>query len=156
MKHMASRIAATMVLAFGCTALAQQPLSPTERQAKDAEEQRIEDQAKAEKAQCQRLEGNAEDVCEAQAKAKEKIAKAVLDAKYDPSPRNQRRAASMKAEGEFEVAKQRCGDRGAAARDKCRMDARERYRQAQSDIERQYPVAAGGPGGAAAGSGVSR
>lgn len=146
------RLAAAIVLAFGGAALAQ-PLPPAERQAKNAEEQRIEDQAKAEKAQCQRLEGNAEDICEAQAKAKEKIAKAELDAKYDPSPRNQRRAASMKAEGEYEVAKQRCGDFGAAARDQCRQEARDRYRKAQSDIERRYPVA---PGGAAAGSGVAR
>jgi hypothetical protein len=139
------KLIVAIALAFSGAALGQpQPLSPAERQAKDTEKQRIEAQAKAEKAQCQRLEGNAEDVCEAQAKAKEKIAKAELDAKYDPSPRNQRRAASMKAEGEYEVAKQRCGDRGAAARDQCRQEARERYQKAQSDIERQYPVAAAG------------
>lgn len=131
-------IPAAVALAFASAALAQTPTTPTyDRQAKEAEEQRIEAQAKSAKARCNQMEGNAEDICEAQAKAEEKVAKAELDAKYDPSPRNQRRASAMKAEGQYEVAKQRCQD--AAERIECRKAARQSYDQALADVDRQFP-----------------
>jgi hypothetical protein len=54
----------------------------SERQARKAEEERIEAQAKADKAKCDPMKGNAKDICQAEAKGKEKVAKAELDAKY--------------------------------------------------------------------------
>lgn len=144
---MKTALYSAILIAFAGTVLAQQPLGSQSRDAKEQEKQRIESQAKTEKAQCNRLDGNAEDVCEAEAKAKEKMAKAELDAKYDPSPRNQRKAAAMRAEGEFEVAKQRCQDLGGTGRAECRKDARARYDEAMAQVDRQYPA----PGPAAAG-----
>lgn len=126
-----SGIALAMVLAFSGSAFAADD-------AKNAEEDRIEAFAKAEKDKCNRLEGNAEDVCEAQAKANEKIAKAELDAKYDPSPRNKRQAAAMRAEGEYEVAKQRCQDLKGDNQTTCRKNAEARFEQAKAEIDRQY------------------
>jgi hypothetical protein len=114
------------------------PTLAADRDAKNAEEDRIETFAKAEKAKCNSLQGNSEDVCEAQAKANEKIAKAELDAKYDPSQRNKREVTALRAEGEFEVAKQRCQDLGAGDQVTCAKSAKARYEQAQAAIERQY------------------
>ena len=62
----------------------------SDRKVKDQEEERIEQQAKADKAKCDAMKDNAKDVCQAEAKAKEKLAKAELDAKHNPSARNSR------------------------------------------------------------------
>ena len=90
-----------------------------DRKAHKAEEERIEQQAKAAKEKCEALQGNAQDVCEKQAEAQEKIAKAELAAKTNPSQRNQRKAAEAKIEGEYEVAKEKCDDQKGEQKDAC-------------------------------------
>src|SRR5690349_9460620 len=59
----------------------------TDRKVKNADEDRIEAEYKADKAKCDGMNGNAKDVCEKEAKGKEKVAKAELDAKANPSER---------------------------------------------------------------------
>ena len=81
-----------------------------DRKVKNAEEDRIEADAKAAKAKCETMKDNAKDVCEKEAKAKEKVAKAELNAKNNPTPSNQRKVAEAKAEGEYDVAKEKCDD----------------------------------------------
>jgi hypothetical protein len=161
-------IAAALALVFGTTAAqaqitkdpgtkAERPTTErkadaTPRKARDAEEEKIEAEAKADKAKCDALKANAKDVCMAEAKAKEKIAKAELDAKKDPSPRNQRKAAEMKAEGEYEVAKEKCDDMKGDEKNACQKQAKAKQDQAKADIKKQYaarkegerPAAAGG------------
>src|SRR5687767_5100916 len=63
----------------------------SERKVRDAEEDRIEADYKAAKAKCDAMKGNEKDVCEKEAKANEKVAKAELNAKKNPSERNQRK-----------------------------------------------------------------
>src|SRR5687768_4623301 len=92
-------IAAAVALAFGLTAAqAQEKRDPApradgsdrsmtqkakdanrERKVKDAEEERIEADAKAAKAKCDAMKGAEKEVCEADAKGQEKVAKAELD-----------------------------------------------------------------------------
>jgi hypothetical protein len=110
----------------------------TDRSAKEQEEERIEQQAKADKQKCQSLSGNAEDICEAEAKAKEKTARAQLDAKYDKSPRAQRKAAEVKAEGEYEVAKQKCGDQKGQQKDACMAQAKATHEKAKAQARTQF------------------
>src|SRR4030081_3082648 len=76
--------------------------------AKHADEEKIEADYKAEKAKCAQMKGNDKEVCETEAKGKEQIAKAELDAKYDPSPRAQEKVAKTKADAEYKVAKEKC------------------------------------------------
>ena len=145
-------IAAALALLFGTTTLQAQTKDPapkadrpaTERKAdsprkvKDAEEEKIEAQAKADKAKCDALKDNAKDVCMAEAKAKEKIAKAELDAKNKPSQRAQRKVAEMKAEGEYEVAKEKCDDMKGDEKNACQKQAKTKHDQAKADIKKQY------------------
>src|SRR5918995_6176489 len=71
------------------------------RKAKDAEEEAIEQQAKADKAKCDGMKANAKDICMAEAKGKEKVAKAELDAKYaTDKTKAQRKAQEAKAEAD--------------------------------------------------------
>ena len=154
-----SAIAAALMLAFSVNAQTQAPSadrdvkkdSPrTERKAsdrkvKDQEEERIEQQAKADKAACDGMKDNAKDVCMQEAKVKEKVAKAELDAKHNPSARNQRKVAEVKAEGEYEVAKEKCDDQKGDAKNKCEKDAKAKHEQAKADIKKQYAAKADRP-----------
>lgn len=110
----------------------------TERRARSSEEDRIEAQYKAAKEKCEALKDNAQDVCEKEAKAQEKIAKAELAAKNNPSQRNQRRVAEAKADGEYDVAKEKCDDMKGEQKDACEKDAKAKRDQAKAQISKQY------------------
>ena len=143
-------IAAALALAIGTTATSAQAQSTlskdttkaaspsADRKVKNAEEDRIEADYKAAKAKCEPMKGNQKDVCEKEAKAKEKVAKAELDAKNDPSPRNQRKVAEAKAGGEYDVAKEKCDDLKGNEKDACQKQAKAKHEQAQADIKKQY------------------
>ncbi|HYY60973.1 MAG TPA: hypothetical protein VE756_06240, partial [Burkholderiales bacterium] len=85
-------IAAAVALAFAGAAQAQSTSTTTaqkpsvDRKERKAEEDRINAAYKADKAKCKDMKGNQKEVCEADAKGKEKVAKAELKAKYDPTP----------------------------------------------------------------------
>ena len=150
-------IAAALMLALATTAQAQtapaQPDRPAvkrdadvkrdgtgnraERRAKDAEEERIEAEYKADKAKCDGMQGNAKDVCEKEAKGKEKVAKAELDAKKNPSERNQRKVQEARAEAEYEVAKEKCDDMKGNEKDTCQKDAKAKHEKARAAMAKR-------------------
>lgn len=101
--------------------------APMSREQKNAAEQSIEAQAKADKKACDSMNGNAKDVCQAEAKAKEKTAKADLDFRASGSERDRTKAAQVKAEGEYEVAKERCEDQQGDAQKSCKDQAKQTY-----------------------------
>jgi hypothetical protein len=74
------------------------------------EKDRIEADAKAAKERCKSLKDNAQDICEAQAKGDEKLAKKELDYKKNPNDRNKADVEKMRAEVAYEVAKEKCED----------------------------------------------
>src|SRR5689334_17763430 len=109
--------------ALAGVAQAQTPNTGADRKMKNAEEDKIEAQYKADKAKCDGMSGNAKDVCEKEAKGKEKVAKAELDAKKDPSARNQRKVEEARADAKYDVAKERCDDMKGNEKDACQKDA---------------------------------
>jgi hypothetical protein len=108
----------------------------SKRQVKNADQDRIEAEYKAAREKCDPLQGNAKDVCQKEAKAKENVAKAELDARNDPTPANQRKAKEAKAEGEYDVAKERCDDKKGNDKDVCQKEAKAAYERARADIKR--------------------
>jgi membrane-bound lytic murein transglycosylase len=114
-------------------ATAEKPPHGMTRAQKKAAEDRIEDTAKADKKACKSMSGNAKDVCEAEAKAKEKVAKADLEYQYSPTERNRVKAADMKAEAQYEVAKERCEDQKGTAQSTCKKDAKEHEKAARAE-----------------------
>src|SRR5687768_4781255 len=135
-------IAIALAFAFAGAAQAQTPAPATkpdakrteqsaaqgasDRKMKDAEEERIEAAAKADKAKCDGMKANAKDICMAEAKGKEKVAKAELDAKYATGDKTkaERKVQEAKAEAAYEVAKQKCDDQKGEAKDACVKQAR--------------------------------
>jgi hypothetical protein len=89
-----------------------------------AEKDRIEAEEKADKAKCKTLSANAKDVCMKEAKAKEKIAKAELEAKRKGTPHAQYEVMVTKAKQMYEVAKEKCDDLKGAEKSACKKQAK--------------------------------
>ena len=89
-----------------------------------AQHERIEADAKAAKAKCKDLKDNAKDICQAEAKATEKVAKKELDYKKNPNEKNRVDVEKMKAEAAYEVAKEKCEDQKGADMLSCKKNAK--------------------------------
>jgi hypothetical protein len=89
-----------------------------------AQKKQIDDAYKADKASCKSMSGNAKDVCQKEAKAKEKIAKADLEAQRKGTPHAQYEAAKTKAEQNYDVAKEKCEDQKGADKTACKKQAK--------------------------------
>ena len=122
-------LAAALVLGLGSTAMAADGMS---RDAYKTAKDKIEAQAKADKKACEGMKDNAKDICQAEAKAKEKIAKAELDQQNKPGARADEKVRLMKAEGEYEVAKEKCEDNKDQAV-ACKKDAKVAYDKAKAE-----------------------
>jgi hypothetical protein len=152
MKLTISSMALAVAFAFATAAQAQMTPSQTgktdagkpataqtdpAREARKAEDQRIEAAYKADKAKCDPMKGNAKDICMAEAKGKEKVAKAELNAKDDKDQaKAQRKVQDAKAEAAYDVAKQKCDDQKGEAKDACVKQARVERDQAKGKAEK--------------------
>jgi hypothetical protein len=101
---------------------------------------RIGTEYKAAKAACSSLSGNPGDICVLEAKGKEKIARADLEASYKPSRKTQYNARVAKAEAEAAVAKERCDDLAGNAKDVCVKEAKAIETGAKADAKSQMKV----------------
>jgi hypothetical protein len=89
-----------------------------------AEKDRIEADAKAAKKACDSMKDNAKDICQAEAKGKEKLAKKELDYKKNPNEKNRTDVEKMKAEVAYEIAKEKCEDQKGADMMSCKKQAK--------------------------------
>jgi hypothetical protein len=108
----------------------------SDRKTRDAEEDRIEADYKAAKAKCDAMKGNEKDICEKEAKANEKVAKAELNAKKNPSERNQRTGQEAKIDGKYDVAKEKCDSMKGNEKDACEKTAKAERDRAKADMQR--------------------
>src|SRR5438874_2420602 len=95
-----------------------------DRQARKAEHDRIEADYKAAKAKCGPMKGHDKEVCEADAKGKEKVAKAELEQKHEPSDSHARKVDESKAEHEYNVAKEKCDVAKGKEESACEKEAK--------------------------------
>lgn len=102
-------------------------LTPAEHK---AEKDRISADYKAAQTQCKTLQGNSKDVCEKEAKGREKVAAAELDYKADASESNRHKAAKAKADADYDVAKEKCDSQSGNAKDVCVKDAKAAHTKA--------------------------
>ena len=122
-------LVATLLLAAGTQATT---MSKDEyRAGKD----RIAAEYKQDKAGCKQLSGNANDICEEQAKGKEKIALAELEFNYSGKPADGTKLAIAKADAAFEVAKERCDDLAGNPKSVCVSEAKAAHTKALADAK---------------------
>jgi hypothetical protein len=90
---------------------------------------------KSDEAGCAKMSGNAKDVCTKEAKAKEKVALADLDAKKSGKESDRIKAAKVKAEQDYAIAKEKCEDKGVADKGACKKEAKAAEDKAMADIK---------------------
>lgn len=93
---------------------------------------------------CERLRGNAQDVCNAQAQGKQKSERALLDARYKPSPDSVESAKFATADANYEVDKAKCGARKGKAKSRCIADAKAGREAARRQARVEKVEATGG------------
>ncbi len=71
----------------------------------------------------------------AQAKGKEKVAKAELEAKFKPSKEAAYKVSVAKAEANYEVSKEKCDDIAGDEKDVCEKAAKAILEQAKSEAK---------------------
>ncbi len=90
----------------------------------DAAKDRIEMNYKTAKKSCDSLKDNAKDICEVEAKGKEKVEKAELEHKYKATLGNARKLEEVKADTTYDLAKEKCEDQAGDAQKVCKADAK--------------------------------
>jgi hypothetical protein len=111
----------------------------------NAAQDRISADHKAAKARCDNLSGNTKDICMAEANAKEKVAKAELEARkknYTPQARYDLNVA--RAEANHDVAKQKCDEKAGNDKDVCMKDAKAALTAAKADAKVPYEASKSG------------
>ncbi|MES2686935.1 MAG: hypothetical protein V4706_08940 [Pseudomonadota bacterium] len=101
-----------------------------------AAKQRIEAQEDTEEARCAALQGNAKDVCEEEAEGREKVARAELEQRYEPSARNIRKLAMARINAVYDVAKEKCEALTGAAEDSCEKQAKSERDSARAQVKK--------------------
>ena len=135
-------------LAVGFTGIARAE-DRADRKVHNADEERIESEYKVAKEKCDALSGNQKDVCVAEAKSHERVAKAENDAKNAKDPgKAQARVQRVKADSEYDVAKERCDEKKGNDKDVCMKEAkvqRDKGRAAGARTERSATTGSTAP-----------
>ena len=105
------------------------------RSSAKSENDRISSEYKAAKERCDGLKGNAKDICMAEAKGAQKVAKAELEAQDKGTAKAQANVRVAKAEAEYNVAKEKCDDLKGNAKDVCKKDAKAAYTRAKGEAK---------------------
>ncbi|MEP7296551.1 MAG: hypothetical protein ABI702_10185 [Burkholderiales bacterium] len=100
-----------------------------------AAKDRISADIKADKAACDSRSGNAKDICVEQAKGKESVARAELEAKDSGKSADFNKLEVVKADASYAVAKEMCDDKGGNAKDVCVAEAKSAHTKALADAK---------------------
>jgi hypothetical protein len=130
-------IAAALTLAFSAGAMAI-GMSKVDYQSGKAG---IATEYKSAKAACDSFSANTKDVCVAEAKGKENVAKAELEAAYKPSVEATYKVRVAKADAVLSVAKEKCDDRSGNVKDICMKEAKADAVSAKADAKTQMKIA---------------
>ncbi|MBC7437351.1 MAG: hypothetical protein H7332_14950 [Bdellovibrionales bacterium] len=81
------------------------------------------------------MKANAKDICMAEAKGTEKVAKAENEAQYKPSAKHSYKVNEVKADAAYKTAKEKCDDLAGNAKDVCVKDAKAVHVKAKADAK---------------------
>ena len=100
-----------------------------------AAKDRISAEYKADKAACDAHSGNQKDICQEQAKGKEKVARAEAEYNYTGKASDGDKIAVEKADANYAVAKEMCDDKGGNVKDVCVTEAKAGHTKALADAK---------------------
>lgn len=105
-----------------------------------ANKTRISADYKTDKAACKAQTGNAKDICQEEAKAKEKVALAELEYSYTGKAADRNKVAMVKAKTTYEVAKERCDDLAGNGKNVCVQEAKAAEKKALADAKMSQEI----------------
>ena len=105
-----------------------------------ASRDRVDADYKAEAAGCDKLSGNAKDICMAEAKGHRDVARAELEATQHNTPKTRAKVIEEKADAAYKVAKEKCDDLAGNAKDVCVADAKAQHEKARAMATEQRKV----------------
>ena len=111
------------------------PMAPITKEAYDQAVKNAEVQYKADKDACALRSGNAKDICLAEAKGRENMAKADAEAALVNTPKAREDARVAHAEANYNVAKEKCDDLSGNAKDVCVKEANAQLTKAKADAK---------------------
>ena len=126
----ASVLAAALVLALPATLA--QAMSKTDYQ---RDKTRIQAQFTVDQAACAPMTGNAQDVCNEQAKGTERVGLAELEASYTGTSADKSAVQVAKADSAYAVAKEKCDDKAGNAKDVCVEEAKAIRTKALAEVK---------------------
>ena len=130
-KHNITAIATAIALAFSVGAMA----TSMSKDAYKAGKASIATEYKSDRAGCDSFSANAKDICIAEAKGIEKVAKAELEAGYKPSRENRYKVSIARAEADYSVATEKCDDKAGNVKDVCIKEAKAAQIAAKADAK---------------------
>jgi hypothetical protein len=92
-------------------------------------------QYKIDKDACASLSGNAKDICIAQAKGKDNVAKADAEAAYENTPKARESARVAHAQANYDVAIEKCDDLAGNRKDVCVKEAKAEFVKGKADAK---------------------
>ena len=116
-------LAAALLLA-ACTLAGAATASSVVRDEYRLDHEKAQAAYRLELASCRKLQGNPRDICKVEARGHFQVAKAEIDARYKESPSNQDRVKLAKADADYRLALEKCGDLTGNAKDVCKADAK--------------------------------
>ncbi len=111
------------------------PAAPISKDAYDTIVKNADLQYKTEKDACASRSGNAKDICLAEAKGKERVAKADAEAAYKNMPKEREDARVTRAEATYDVAKEKCDEISGNPKDVCVKEANAALVKAKADAK---------------------
>jgi hypothetical protein len=135
-KFTATTIAVAIGFMFSAGAMAQNMSKNDYKAGMDS----IAAEYKSNKASCESLSGNANDICMAEVKGNEKVAKAELEARNKNTNQARYDALVTKAEANYSVAKEKCDDRAGNVKDVCLKEAKAAETAAKADAKSQMKI----------------
>lgn len=96
---------------------------------------RISADYKTDKTACNSMKGNAKDICQEEAKAKEKVARAELEYNYSGKAGDRTKMMEVRAKTAYDVAKERCEKLAGNNKDVCVQEAKAVEKKALADAK---------------------
>ncbi len=100
-------------------------MMPMSKDAYAAAKKDADAQYKIDKESCSTFSGNARDICVAEAKGKDDIAKAEAQAAYENTPKNRENARVAHVQASYNVAAEKCDDLAGHAQAVCVKEAKD-------------------------------
>jgi hypothetical protein len=129
------RLVRAFVVVAGAIAFATGAHAAGDRNAYESAKASAKSAYEAAEKQCDAMNGNAKDVCVAEAKAARTKADAQAEATYKATPKAREHAAEEIAQANYKVAKERCDDRTGNDKDVCVKVAKAELTKAKADAK---------------------